>query len=175
MDPLSLPVNHIVGNMLEAAGRHDEAIAQYRKTLELDPKFALAMASLGSASESKGLDRQALEAYLAAGTLRGQSPDTVEVRRRAYERGGLRALHEHDARELINAGWDGWHYSTGGLADAYASLGQPEEAMKWLEKGYEARSGSLIWLNIFPNDNPKNNLRSDPRFQDLLRRIGLPQ
>ena len=45
--------------------------------------------------------------------------------------------------------------------------------MKWYEKAHEARSGSLIWINVGDSDTPKG-LRSDPRFQDLLRRIGLP-
>jgi TolB-like protein/tRNA A-37 threonylcarbamoyl transferase component Bud32 len=63
-----------------------------------------------------------------------------------------------------------------GLASHYAYLGEKDEAMRWLEKGYEARSGTLLWINMNPQDphDAYASLRSDPRFQDLLRRVGLP-
>jgi serine/threonine protein kinase/tetratricopeptide (TPR) repeat protein len=167
VDPLSLPVNNIVGQMLGAAGRCDEEIEQYRRTLELDPNFGMAIRGLGLAYECKGLGKQAIEQY-----LRGQSPARVHELRRAFEQGGMRAFHEQEARAQIAAGWDGWHFSATDMAKAHALLGQRAEAMKWLEKAYEARSGSLPWLNV---EYESQGLRSDPRFQDLLRRIGLPQ
>ncbi len=58
------------------------------------------------------------------------------------------------------------------IALVYAGLGEKDEAFAWLEKAYEERSFQLQWLNVEPR---WDSLRSDPRFADLIRRIGLPQ
>jgi eukaryotic-like serine/threonine-protein kinase len=172
-DPLSLPVNNIVGLMLNVAGRYDEAIEQYRKTLELDPDFAMAVSGLADAYKRWGREKQAIEQYLKEAVLSGQSPVEVQSLRRAYERGGMRAFEEQRARARVAAGWDGWHWAAPEIAAAHARLGQLDEAMALLEKAYEARSGSLVWIDINVWWPPA--MRADPRFQDLLRRIGLPR
>jgi TolB-like protein/Tfp pilus assembly protein PilF len=166
-DPLSLPVNNIVALVLELNGRGDDAIEQYRKTLEMDPNYAEPVAGLANAYAKKGLEAEAGEQFLKAAALSGQN---VRELRRAYEVGGLRGLREQQARAHLAAGWDGWHWSATDLALSYAVLGRRDEAMKLLEKAYEARSGSLVWIG----DDDWKLMRSDPRFQDLLRRIGLP-
>ncbi len=171
-DPLSLPVNNIVANMLSVAGRDDEAIEQYRKTLELDPGFAMAEADLGAIYERKGLEKEAVEHYLKAGALSGESPARVQELRHSYEQGGMREFRRKELARAL-AEWNGWHMAATGIAALHAYLGQRDQAMKWLEKAYTARSGSLIWINMDDGDGWKN-LRSDPRFQDLLHRIGLP-
>ena len=74
--------------------------------------------------------------------------------------------------EWATAGWDGWHSAAADIARLHACLGGRDQAMKWLEKAYDARSGSLVWIDM--RDTFKE-LRADPRFQDLLRRIGLPR
>ena len=170
VDPLSLPVNSIVALMLSRAGRYDEAIDQCRKTLELDPGFAIQQ--LGDLYERKGMEKQAIEQFLKAKALAGASPARVQELRRLYELRGMRGFRRKEL-ELALAEWNGWHYATSTIAEIYAYLGQRDEAMKWLEKAYEARSGSLMWINMDDGDGWKN-LRSDPRFQDLLHRIGLP-
>lgn len=172
VDPLSLPVNNIVASMLSAAGRDDEAIEQYRKAIELDPTVALAQNGLGSLYERKGMEKQAVAQYLKAEALSGASPARVERLRRSYEHGGLSGFRRQKLA-LATAEWSGWHYSTGAIASLHASLGEYDEAMKWYEKAYEARSGTLIWINVGVSDSP-TGLRADPRFQDLLRRMGLP-
>ena len=166
-DPLSLPVNNIFGLVLELNGRSDEAIEQYRKTLEMDPNYVEPVAGLANAYARKGREAEACEQFLKAAALSGQS---VPALRRAYEVGGLRGLREQQARAHVAAGWDGWHWSATDLALSYAVLGRRDEAMKLLEKAYEARSGSLVWIG----DDDWKLMRSDPRFPDLLRRIGLP-
>ena len=93
--------------------------------------------------------------------------------RRSYDRGGMGGFREQKARARVAAKWDGWHWRTAEIAAAYALLGQRDEAMKYLEKAYEERSGSLVWIEI--NQRWPPEMRSDPRFQDLLRRIGLPR
>jgi len=171
-DPLSLPVNNIVASMLGIAGRYDEAIDQYRKTLELDPGSAMAQAGLGATYERKGMEKQAIEQFLKAKALSGTSPGRVQELRRLYELRGMRGFRRKEL-ELATAEWNGWHMAATGIAALHAYLGQRDQAMKWLEKAYTARSGSLIWINMDDGDGWKN-LRSDPRFQDLLHRIGLP-
>jgi TolB-like protein/Tfp pilus assembly protein PilF/predicted Ser/Thr protein kinase len=170
-DPLSLPVNNIVGMMLQLAHRYDEAIEQYRKTLELDPRFAMAASGLADAYESKGLEKEAIEQHLKAAVLSGESRVQVQELRRASEREGLSGYHEQRARARIAAKWDGWHWVTPEIAHAHAVLGHRDEAMRWLEKAYEARSGSLPWIDA----DQWEEMRSDPRFQDLLHRIGRPR
>ena len=171
VDPLSLPVNNVVGLMLSVAGRYDEAIQQYRKALELDPNFAMAHGNLATAYEAKGMEEQAIEEYLKAGALSGESPARVQERRRAYEQGGRRGFARKQL-ELATAEWKGWHWTATNIAQLHAYLGQGDEAMRWLEKAYEARSGSLVWIDM--GDGWKE-IRSDPRFQALLRRIGFPR
>ena len=172
-DPLSLPVNNIVGLLLNVAGRYDEAIEQWGKLLELDPSYAGAVGGLANAYDGKGMEKQAIELYLKEAALSGQSPVKVRALRREYERGGMRGFREQRARARVAAGWDGWHWEAPEIAAAYAELGQQDEAMRLLERAYEARSGSLAWIDI--SYRWPAAMRSDPRFQDLLRRIGLPR
>jgi serine/threonine protein kinase/TolB-like protein/Tfp pilus assembly protein PilF len=172
VDPLSLPVNNILGEMLRRSGRFDEAIDQYQKTLELDPSFAMAHNNLGAAYESKGIEKQAVEQFLKGKALSGESATNVEELRGSYERGGMHSFRRKEL-ELARAGWNGWHWADVTIASLYAYLGQRDEAMQWLEKAYAARSGALMWIDMDSTDGGKG-LRSDPRFQELLRRIGLP-
>jgi TolB-like protein len=170
IDPLSLPVNNVLGFMLNLAHRYDEAIAHYQTVLELDPNFTMAVDGLATAYEGKGLPKQAIEQHLKVAALSGRSPAEVRDLRHAYERKGLRGFREQQSRARIARGWDGWHWTAPEIAGAYAFLGQRDEAMKWLEKADAARSGSLLWIDP---DWPE--MRADPRFQDLIRRIGLPR
>ena len=172
-DPLSLPVNNMVGLVLNAAGRYDEAIEQWRKMLEMDPSSGQAVSGLAKAYEGKGLENLAIEQYLSLAALSRQSQRNVQELRRSYDRGGMRGFREEKARARVAAKWDGWHWSAPEIAAAYALLGQRDEAMQYLERAYEARSGSLAWIEI--NYRWPEAMRSDPRFQDLLRRIGLPR
>jgi tetratricopeptide (TPR) repeat protein len=172
LDPLSLPVNNILGLMLRIAGRYDEAIEQYRRTLELDPSFAGAHKDLGTAYERKGIEKQAVEQFLEGKSLSGQSAANVEELRRSYERGGMRSFRRKEL-ELATAEWKGWHWAETDIAWLHAYLGQHDQAMQWLEKAHAARSGNLLWIDMDNTDGWKG-LRSDPRFQALLRRIGLP-
>jgi hypothetical protein len=62
--------------------------------------------------------------------------------------------------------WDTW-----GLAEIYATLGDNDEAMRWLEEAVEQRHSYIMWINHFP---PFETLKDDPRFQELARRVGAP-
>jgi TolB-like protein/Tfp pilus assembly protein PilF len=171
VDPLSIPVNNIVGEMLSAAGQWERAIDQYRKTVELDTRVALVHENLGTALEELGRYDEALKEYLVARSLSGEDNEIVGELRTAYERSGLRGFRQKQL-ELALERWTGWHVDTFQIASLYARLGDPKQALEWLEKAREARSGMLIWIRMYPDFK---NVLFQPEFQHLVRRVGLPE
>jgi tetratricopeptide (TPR) repeat protein len=172
LDPLSLGVNNYLGAALINAGRYDDAIKHLEQALELDPNHGDAHGTLGDAYLAKGQYARAVDEMLKARALYGENPATIAGLRRAFERGGFRGFQERGL-ELALAGWDGWHVTAMDIAAFHASLGHRDQAMEWLEKVYQARSGTLVGLLVGHREEMKS-LRSDPRFVDLVRRIGLP-
>jgi serine/threonine-protein kinase len=170
LDPLSLIINTWVGWRLSFLGRYDQAIDQYRKALELDPTFVPAHWQLGLAFEQKAMYGQAITELQTATTLSGRSPLYTASLAHAYATAGdrgearnlLQELNELSKRRYVPA------YQ---LAVVYAGLDEKDNAFKQLENAYAERSGSLIYLNLDPR---LKSLHSDPRFADLVRRIGLP-
>jgi serine/threonine protein kinase len=177
-DPLSLPINNVVGMMYFAARQYDSAIAASRKTIEMDPGFGLAHSVLGAAFEAKGLTEEAAEEYLIALVVGKHSPEECDAIRRAYEHRGISGLHEEDLQQSIRR-WDGWHGLSFNIGALHAGTGHVADALDWLDRCCDARSGRLIWLNSgTPNARIAqyfDNLRSEPRFRALLRRVQLPQ
>jgi TolB-like protein/tRNA A-37 threonylcarbamoyl transferase component Bud32 len=171
-DALSLPVNNFLGTMLSAAGRYDEAIEQFRRTLELDPTLALTASNLSGALEASGRERESVEQSLEAEALSGAPATRVEELRRAYERGGRQALRRRKVEQLV-ADWNGWHHGAVTIGSLYLDLGEPREAMRWLKRAYDMRSGALMWLSVTPPADMRR-FREDPDFDGLIRRIGLP-
>jgi tetratricopeptide (TPR) repeat protein len=172
LDPLSLPINHFVGFLQLMARRPDNAIAQFRKTLELNPGHPLVHHSMGSTLEYQGRYEEAVEEFLRGNVFVSQSEDDVNELRRAFTDAGWKGfLQKHQALCLAewerNGPWHGYAYY---IASNYARLGDCENALNWLERAYEMRSGMLIWLSVHFHFDP---IRQDPRFADLLRRIGL--
>jgi serine/threonine-protein kinase len=169
LDPLSLIIDATVGLHLYLARRYDEAIERCRKTIEMDPNFFVAHARLGLAYEQKGMFEEAIAEFQKAITLSGGNTGSVAALGRAYALAGNRVeaqkvaddLTERSKREYI---------PPHSMALLYAGLGEPDQAFAWLEEAYEARSGSLSYLKVDP---ALDSLRSDPRFQDLLQRVGL--
>lgn len=177
MDPLSVPVNNIVAMMYRAAGLYDQAIEQFQKTLEMNPHMSLSRNCLGAVYELKGMTEQAVEQYLRAREIVGRSADELATLRRAYETSGMQG-YRTKALEIAEARWDGWHVGAFEIATLHAVLGHTEQAMEYLEKAYEARSGILVWFNMGSPSvgagDAFSSLRSHPPFLDLLRRMGLP-
>ena len=177
VDPLSVPINNIAAMMYRAAGRLDEAVEQFHKTLEMDPRMALSRACLGAVYELKGMTDLGVEEYLRAYELMGTNAQEVATLRTAYQDYGLAGFRAQ-ALALAEARWNGWHVDAYQIAALHASLGHDEQALEWLEKAYEARSGALLWINLgSPRacvGEPFAKLRSDPRFVAFLERVGLP-
>ena len=168
LDPLSL--NFSTGAALYFARRYDQAIAQCQKTLEMDRNFFLAHYTIGQAYEQKGMFDEAITAIQRAVEL---SPDNIEMLA-ALGRVLAVAGRREEARQIVDqleAGMEHRHSWQYDMALIYAGLGEDERAFECLEKGYQWRDGMMILLNVEPRFD---SLRSDPRFTELVRRIGLP-
>ena len=167
LDPLSLIINADLAELLVVAHSYDESILQSRKTIEMDPNFALAHNQLAQAYLQKQRYDEAIEELTKAIKLSGGSPAFIANLARAYVASGKRS----EALKLLNdlkKRSNSTYSNAAEIAVIYASLGDTDQAMNWLEKGYEERFNPGVLLR--PGFDP---LRSDPRFQDLVRRIGL--
>jgi TolB-like protein/Flp pilus assembly protein TadD len=168
LDPLSLIINADLAEVLVLAHSYEESIQQSRKTIEMDPNFALAHNQLAQAYLQKHMYDEAVAELQQAVKLSGNSPTCMANLARAYVASGKRNEAVKllgDLKKRSNPGYS----NASEIAMIYASLGDTDQAMNWLEKGYEERFNPGVLLR--PGFDP---LRSDPRFQNLLRRIGLP-
>ena len=168
LDPLSLIINADLAEVLVLAHSYEESIQQSRKTIEMDPNFALAHNQLAQAYLQKHMYDEAVAELQQAVKLSGNSPTCMANLARAYVASGKRNEAVKllgDLKKRSNPGYS----NASEIAMIYASLGDTDQAMNWLEKGYEERFNPGVLLR--PGFDP---LRSDPRFQILLRRIGLP-
>jgi TolB-like protein/DNA-binding winged helix-turn-helix (wHTH) protein/Flp pilus assembly protein TadD len=168
LDPLSLIINADLAELLVLAHSYDESIRQSLKTIEMDPNFALAHSQLGQAYLQKGMRDEAIAELQNALQLSGGSPTCMANLARAYAAAGKRGEAEKLLSELKKRSSPGYSHATE-IAVIYGALGEKDQAMSWLEKGYEERFNPGVLLR--PGFDP---LRSDPRFEELVRRIGLP-
>ena len=169
LDPLSLIINADLAELLLIEGLPDEAIYQSRKTIEMDSSFALAHNQLGQAYLENHMFPDAISELQKAVQLSGGSPTCIANLARAFAESGKKSEATELLNELKTRSSRGYPYAAE-LASVYAALGDRNDAMASLEKGYEERFNPGVLLR--PAFDP---LRSDPRFQDLKRRIGLPR
>jgi DNA-binding winged helix-turn-helix (wHTH) protein/TolB-like protein/Flp pilus assembly protein TadD len=168
LDPLSFVVSYRAGMLLYFMHQYEQAIAQCREVVALYPHYAEAYRSLGCALRQQGMVQEAIVELQKA----------VEMNRRdsfLSELGYTYALsgRQPEAIKLVNEleGLSKRRYvSPVQIARIYAGLGEKGRAFEWLHKGYEDRSDHLLILGVDPSFD---GVRSDPRFTDLLRRIGL--
>ncbi|MBV9725196.1 MAG: tetratricopeptide repeat protein [Gammaproteobacteria bacterium] len=167
LDPLSLVIVTDVAELLYIAHRFDDAIRQTQKALEIDGKFALAHDQMGQVLAQKQLFDAAIAEFQQAIDLSGHSPAFDADLAHAYALTGRTKDAQRIAAELEH------RQEQNGTVDAnialvYLGLGDPSEAMKWLEKAYDARFNPAILVR------PEfDSLRSDARFKDLMHRLGL--
>jgi TolB-like protein len=169
LDPLSVIINRDLGLIYYYARQPDRAIEQYRKTLELDPNFALAHQALGRAYLEMGMHTKGVEEIQLAVRLSGESVGMLAALAHAYglagktekARGILGDLTERSRRSYV---------PPTSIAVIYAGLGEKENALEWLEKAWGEQDVGLHTLKVHPIFN---GLCTDPRFQDLLRRMNL--
>ena len=167
LDPLSLIINADLAELLVIAHSYDESIRQSRKTIEMDPNFALAHNQLGQAYLQEQMLNDAVAELEKAAQLSGGSPPVIANLARAYAGSGRRNEAVRLLSDLKKSSSPAYSRASE-IAVIYVSLGDSGQAMSWLERSYEERfnPGALLRPGFDP-------LRSDPRFQDLLRRIGL--
>jgi len=170
LDPASPAVSHSLGVQLYLARQFDQAIEQAHKTLELDPNFAISYELLGEVYVSGGMYREGLpelEKYSALSRGRAMS---IALLGYAHARLGERSQALRLLEQLEAASKERYTPALS-FAVVYAGLGEKDQAFAWLDKAYEERTSRLGYLKVEPLWDP---LRSDPRFADLVRRLGLP-
>ncbi len=172
LDPLNL---NGLDNLAEAyiyTGQYAESIEEGKKIVEIDPAFANVHYHLSQAYYCAGKYDLWLEEWRKLDTLANDSEELAlaEAAKREYLKSGYRgalkrvvALQEEQAKRM--------YVDPANIAANYALLGEKDKAFAWLEKAYAEKSAFIVYLKAFPQFD---SLRSDPRYADLLRRMGLP-
>ena len=155
--------------VLYLARRYDDALEQCWKTLELDPEFALTLSNLGLCSIQKSLFQEAIAALELAAASSGNNTEFLSYLAYAYVMSGnLEKAHEilRELEELSKHRYVSKCY----LASIQAAMGDKDRAFELLESAYKERDADLIWLKTEPKFAV---LRSDPRYEMMLKKIGL--
>jgi len=150
-------------------GRNQEAMEAATKALELDPNFDQALCWLGYLYSEKGMYTEAVAAHQK---LTAVSPPWRWALVRTFAQAGrkdeaMKLLTEYLGQRPATGRWAGWF-----LGEIYAALGDKDEAFRWLESTVNERMTFIPWMRQNPAYAP---LRSDPRFEDLVRRMKLPE
>ncbi|MFN2516591.1 MAG: protein kinase [Pyrinomonadaceae bacterium] len=169
LDPLSLPINMTLGWILLIARQYDQSVEQLRKTLEMDPNFIIAHHRLGLVYEQQGKYDQAIAEFRQVLNLSAGKPLGIASLAHAYALAGKREEAQKHLAELLEMSKQRY-VSPASIAIIYAALGDKDQAFAWLEKADKANDLILVRLKVDPRFD---SLRSDPRFVDLVRRIGL--
>ena len=170
LDPFSLVINAHLGWLLYFVRENDRAIQQLEKTVEMEPKFEISRYFLGLAYTQKGMYDEAIETLKICTELSGRHPGALAGLVHACGRAGRDAEARALLKEMKTI-QEQRFVSPYFYALAYTGCGQKDLAFKWLEKAFEDRSGWLANLNIEP---ALDSLRSDRRFQDLVKRVHFP-
>jgi len=168
LDPLAVSGADI-GWILFQARRYDEALEELRSVLAIEPNDASILRYLGYVLIAKNQPEDAIPPLEKALTLSDRSPGIIGVLIRAYAHAGRRAdalklLAELKKRKLAG------YVPAGAFVNAYLGLGERDQSFAALEQAYNERSAILQFLKVHPFFDP---LRDDPRFKDLVRRVGL--
>ena len=164
LDPLSINVKIHLGRTLFCARRYDEAIEHLKKIIETEPNNGFARYYLAVAYVSKGMYDEALAAHDAANKITNESPGPF------YAFALARAGKKDEARKIIEDIKNKGDFSPAEFATAYIAVGKTEDAFALLERAYREGDPQLQYLRVDPH---YDEVRSDPRFQDLVKRVGL--
>jgi len=170
LDPLSLIINVAIGWAYYHARQYDEAVAQLLRTVELDPNYPMTYWILGLIYRDTARYDLAISAGEKGVSLSGGSPLMRAALAQTFAAAGApeKAIEIADElNELAKQRYVAPHF----FAGIYVGLGEHDRAIEYLEKSCAEHCHWLIYLHIDPS---MDDLRTDPRFQDLLRRVGLP-
>jgi len=168
LDPLG-SVGTSIGYILFEARHYDEAIRAMRAVVGVRPEDASAYWYLGFALIANDQPEEAIPVLEKALSVSERSPGVMGVLIRAYAHSGRRSDALRVLEELKKRSQTGY-VPAGAFVNAYLGLGDKEQAFAWMERAYQERSNLLQFLKVHPFFDP---LRSDPRFANLVRRVGL--
>lgn len=168
LDPLSLGVEMSKSACLYQEKRYDEAISQLQKILKTDSNYLPASSLLGAVYFRKGDYDKTVEEWLKNSPLENYSAEDIAAWKKSYATDGIKGFLQKDIEFRKIAAAKGRN-QTLFIAMQYANLGDNEEALTWLEKALEERHS---WLGELWVEPTWDNLRSNPRFQNLLQKVG---
>ena len=170
LDPFSPMLQSWYALVLDSQRRYDEAIAAAQEALRIQPDFPYAMSVLWFIlHDKKGMEREAFEAAKVCMRVAYNDPGIEPVLDEGYAQGGYAEAMRRGAEFLIVLLPETFCLPCD-IASFYTTAGEKDKAIEWLEKGLEIRDPGLLYLGIPCWDD----IRPDPRFQDILRRVGLP-
>ncbi len=173
LDPLAPVISMVAGYVHIFARQYNEAIVACKKVANENPTFALAHACLEAAYWGKRMYPQVVEESKAFGQLSGDRDisDFASALEQGFRSGGWkRALTK--GIEIVKAQRKTGYSSAYGIASMYAELGEKDQAFRWFDTAYQESDLSLLGLKT---DFSLDPIRSDPRFAELVRKVGLPQ
>jgi tetratricopeptide (TPR) repeat protein len=169
LDPLSPWIQTSFAWLLYEARKYDDALEQCKKVLEFDPEYPFAYGTLGLCYIQKSLFPESIAALQKAVALTGNSRVYLYDLAYAYEVSGNHEKALETVRELDKPS-DSIYVSKCGLASIQAAFGDKDKAFESLESAYKERDGYLIFIKFDPKFDV---LRSDPRFEMILKKIGM--
>lgn len=166
LEPASQNVNRNYGNFLMIVRRYDESEKQLRKTIELDPNFQIGYFYLSNTLQTQGRYAEAVEVYAKAREIAGNAEEAAAMRA-SFKKGGWRGF----VLDFSKSDWMSDNRPKYIEAARLASIGENQRALDLLEEAFSEREWFVTLLKVDPRFD---TLRDDPRFKDLLRRVGFP-
>ena len=166
IDPINPFYTYNLGGLYAWIGRYEEALTEARKSLELNPNYPPGLHVLGKAYAGLGRYDEAIEAHKKGLAISPGGEHRLGI---AYALSGQRdkALEIAAGLEKINNKWSTW-----GLSEIYAVLGENDKAIYWIEEAFKRRLDFVPWFNYNTYFEP---LYDDPRFQEIIQRLNLPE
>jgi DNA-binding winged helix-turn-helix (wHTH) protein/TolB-like protein/Flp pilus assembly protein TadD len=171
LDPLTLEFTSGIGDIYYYQRQYDLALEYYRKALEMEQNAGIIYWSIGNVHVQKGMYKEAIDDYQMSIPLSGGSPDEPASLAYALALSGKRG-EALKILETLNQKSRQSYVSPAIIAVIYAGLGEKDRAFEWLEKAYQGRDMLLVLLKVEPIFD---KLRDDPRFTELLKKMGLLQ
>ena len=169
LDPFSQVITLNVGIIPFMRGQFEEALQYFKKTIELDPSFAIGYAWMGHTNNRLRNYPEAQAQFEKALELSGRSSECIGYLGYFYGKRGKR----EDALKLLKENQERYRAGTGSaynIARIYAGLGDKEKALEWLERDFHDKS---TWITALSEEYMWDDVRSDPRFIELTKKVGL--